>query len=165
MKKILLLLVIASYCLSCSNDDDGNIPDIITYSFVEDAMIITNEVQGFSLASQGEGNNLVFEYRMEEGDDPDIADDEYVETILFEIPLDATSFQYTDEEILDTKMYFSQFCYCDPIGSIQISKGVLKGEKQNDNSWSIELDVTFAYGNQEKSRKIEAGFELVDKPL
>ena len=106
------------------------------------------------------GENLVFEYRFNAEDDAQIADDEYGETIRFEIDEDLNEFSYSNTELATMKLVFSRDCFCyfpmdvsknvDPTGSIS-------GQKISDKQWNIKIDVTF-YG--EDTRTIEERFTL-----
>lgn len=162
MRKSVWLVLFLIVGVSCNNDDDNN-GESRTYSFFQNAQIDTSEIEGVVYAFPAEGANLVFEYTFVDDDDPNIADDEYSEAIIFEISPELETFEYTDAEILDAKMYFRQFCFCFPEGSIQISKGFLKGSKRDNTTWDIEFDILFTMGEQEMIRKLKNRFSLVEE--
>lgn len=160
-----MLVVLAIVCLGCNNDDDNGVIETINYVYVLDSQIVINEVEGVNYASANDGENLVFEYEYINFGRNEMADDEYSETIIFEIPREVSSFEYIDDEIKDTKMHFTQFCYCVPEGSFEISQGFLKGSKNDDNLWQISFDVTFNRNDTENSRNFSGNFSLTSKPL
>jgi hypothetical protein len=106
------------------------------------------------------GENLVFEYRFDAYDNKQIADDEYSETVRFEIDSKLDKFSYSDDELLDIKAVFTQYCYCG--FSLSESKndnpkGTISGEKISNNEWKIKINITF-YGDVEKV--INGNFKL-----
>jgi hypothetical protein len=106
------------------------------------------------------GENLVFEYRFDAYDEEQIADDEYSETIRFEIDSKLDKFSYSDDELLNIKAVFTPYCFCylpltesknvDP-------KGTISGEKTSNNEWKIKINITF-YGDEVKV--IHGNFKL-----
>jgi hypothetical protein len=106
------------------------------------------------------GENLVFEYRFIAQDEEKIADDEYSETIRFEIDTNINKFSYSDDELLDIKAVFTQYCHCGfpPSESKNVNpKGTISGEKISNKEWRVRINTTF-YGNEKKD--IEGVFKL-----
>ena len=98
------------------------------------------------------GKNLVFEYRFDAYNDEQMADTEYSETVRFEIDSRLDKFFYSDDELLNIKSVFTQYCYCGftPTESNNVNpKGTISGEKISNNRWKIKINITF-YGDEEK---------------
>ncbi len=87
------------------------------------------------------GNNWVFQYTYNAADLPEIADDEFAETVVFE--LTPTSKNKIKQKISKTKHAFIYLksCYCKDAGPIEIKKGTIKGYKLNPNTWHFELTL------------------------
>lgn len=156
--RFLVSLLSILFLVSCNSDDS----DEEFYTFQKNSQIVLSEFGDDTyFANVESGEHLVFMYRFVADEDPDIADDEYSERIIFEIDNALTSFNYSDEELLQTKMYFNQFCFCPNIGSIQIVDGTAEGLKLNNGKWRISLDVSFVvYDDNLQERQIEGVFVL-----
>lgn len=152
MKKTYLLLIFTLIVISC-NEDDSN-QDEYTYSYFDKSELTINSRED-SFMKYGiikSGENLVFEYRFDAYDEEQIADDEYSETIRFEIDSKLDKFSYSGDELLSIKPVFTPYCFCyfpqnesknvDP-------KGTISGEKISNNKWKIKINITF-YGDEEK---------------
>lgn len=137
-RKILILSSLLLLAVSCSNDDNNG--DIEEYQFYQNSRIVVNE---FDFAEIENGNNLVFEYRFIADDEPNIADDEYSERIIFEIDSSADSFSLTNEELATANTYFDKYCFCFIDGSIAIENGTLTGTRVNENRWEVNINVSF----------------------
>ena len=144
------------FLFGCDNDTDEEF-----YTFKTNSQVVLTEIdEDYYLANVESGDNLVFIYKFVKDDDPDIADDEYVERIIFEINKDLTSFSFTSEDINESNMYFNQFCFCPSIESIHIVNGTLEGEKINNSKWLIALNVEFELHGNLVKRQIEGVFKL-----
>lgn len=74
--------------------------------------IVTNQNTYMEWANKKVGENLVFEYVFSAADDEAITDDEYSETIRFEIPANLQEFSYQNEELTETKVTLTKSCFC-----------------------------------------------------
>ena len=160
MKKNFILLTLALCMLSC-NDDNLN-RDMYSYTFTEksDLTISTPDDSYMKFGTIEAGENLVFEYHFTAQDDVQIADDEYGETIKFEIDNSLNEFSYSNTELSTIDIVFSKHCFC--YFPMDASKdvepiGIISGKKISENTWKIKIDVTF-YG--EEIRTIEGSFTL-----
>lgn len=156
--KVLSLLILLSV-FSCGNDDD-TIPSRKEFTFEQNAQIVLQEFDESSIAQTTEGENLVFRYRFIGENDPDIADEEFSEDIIFEIDPSLNNFSYANDELAGINTHFTLYCFCGNIGSILITEGLIQGEKNNDSSWSISLDVTFTNNDVVTSRSASGNFTL-----
>ena len=154
--RFLFIIVFSLFLFGCDKDSDEEF-----YTFKTNSQIVLTEIdEDYYLVNVDSGDNLVFIYEFVKDDDPDIADDEYAERIIFEIDKDLTSFSYTSEDISESKMYFNQFCFCPSIESIHIENGTLEGEKINNSKWRISLNVQFELYDNLLERQIEGVFKL-----
>ena len=149
-RAILLFYVSLMFFVSCVEPDETEegADGTRSYYFYEDKSlnIVDSEDQYIKWANIKQGENLVFEYYFTDDDDPLIADDEYSESIRFEVPGDVTSFSYSGEDLLDCKITFTPYCFCffDDEETAE-NTGTVSGERISDDRWKITVDVVF-YG-------------------
>ncbi len=154
-KKPIYFLVIPYLLLQSCSIFESKSKDTYSYEFVENSKLEINQLDGsymkYGLIS--EGSNTVFIYRFEQAQDDDIADDEYVEYIRFQISPELQIFSLIDNDLVEANAVLSKACFCgfgndeeknvDPYGSIE-------GEKLSDDTWDINIDVTF-YGDEKRT--------------
>tara|TARA_B100000768_G_scaffold102680_1_gene95560 strand:+ start:162 stop:656 length:495 start_codon:yes stop_codon:yes gene_type:complete len=155
MKIFIKVLLITSLVLtSCSKENKEN-EEYFLYNFSENKQlnIETYDESYMKYGNIEEGSNLVFEYEYSAEDAVNIADDEYSESIRFEINPLLTEFNYEGSELSDIKAVFSKSCYCffdyDSDKDVPPT-GTISGEKISNTEWNISIDVTF-YGDERKS--------------
>lgn len=137
---------------ACSNDDGG---DVDTFKFYQNATISVNDAD-FAVIESGE--NLVFEYFFEAEENPQIADDEYAERIVFEVDADVEQFSFSDEELTTANTYFDKYCFCFIEGSIPIESGTISGRKFSSSTWQVSIDIRFT-DFEEQTRTISGVFK------
>lgn len=105
------------------------------------------------------GKNIVFQMITSTEGDERIADDEFTNILVFEIPSDQSSFKVTEQELTSMNVHYKTVCFCANVEFIAASAGCMQGEKQSDGSWFIQgsLTIPFPYGDQEV--KFDARFE------
>lgn len=160
MNKNYILLIFTLILISCNKDDSNQDSYTYRYSDKSELTITSREDSYIKYGVTESGENLVFEYRFYAYDDEQIADDEYSETIRFEIDSKLDKFSYSDEQLLNIKAVFTPYCFCyfpltesknvDPTGTIN-------GERISKNEWKIKINITF-YGDEEKV--IDGNFKL-----
>jgi hypothetical protein len=148
---IKILTVISLILTSCTKENEEN----YSYSFSENKKLNIEmyDESYMKHGNIGEGTNLVFEYEYTAEEEDNIADDEYVEFIRFEINPALTEFKYENNKLSDTKIVFSQICYCNfgyDVNKDVEPYGIISGEKVSQTEWNISIDVTF-YGDERKS--------------
>jgi hypothetical protein len=160
MKKNYLLLIITLILISCKDDNSSGDEYNYTYTEKSDLIISTLEDSYMKFGAIEEGENLVFEYRFYAEDEELIADDEYGETIRFEIDSELTEFTYSNTELSNIDLVFTKHCYCyfpiDESKDVK-PKGIINGEKISENNWKIKIDLTF-YGDE--TRTVDENFKL-----
>ncbi len=88
------------------------------------------------------GDKLVFEYQYQYKDNPNIADDEFSERLLFQIDPDLDEFILEGpEELSDALTYYNRFCFCIQEGSVAPSSGRITGRRISSSAWEIDIDV------------------------
>ncbi|MEL7535174.1 MAG: hypothetical protein AAFN10_27975 [Bacteroidota bacterium] len=141
--------------ISCSTDLPGELKEYscrsgdCTFSFQENQQIEIIEdstIQSTFINIIG-GDKIVFKYQYIADDEPNIADDEYLENIYFEIDPDAETFSFTDEQLADANLVIQPVCFCVPI-VIEPRSGILSGERLDDNTWKVTLDASYQIYNE-----------------
>lgn len=105
------------------------------------------------------GDNLVFQYEFVRNDSPQVADDEYTEYILFEIPADLDSFIISGEDLQKSNAVFGAFCFCADRGYFWIGDGCIKGERVNHSTWNIAINISAQASHQEFTKMLSEEFE------
>ncbi len=159
MKKTILLFTFLFF-VSCNKNEENL--DTYSYTFKKNSTlkITSNDALYMKYGIVEKGENVVFEYRFDAHDDKEIADDEYSETIRFEIDANLNKFSYLNEELETSKVVFTKYCFCSFENDITKNvnpTGKISGKKTSKNQWEIDLDITF-YGNENK--KIKKTFKL-----
>ena len=157
MKHLFIFLCIILVSCNENNSDLKNtrINGVSSYIFQKNKLIETTTLENSYLKFGNiiTGNKTVFEYRFDADDNEQIADDEYSETIRFQIDPNLDSFHYENSEMENSKITFSKYCYCYfPLeASKNVSpKGRIEGVKISDSKWNIKIDVVF-YGNEKRT--------------
>lgn len=152
MKKSFLIILLAMLIISCEDDEFKQ--DLYTYNFYQNKELIISSESGsyMKTGSMKTGANVVFEYKFEAYDDKDIADDEYTETIMFEIDPSLEKFAYLEDDLALINPVLTQYCYCSFPDSEEKNVapvGRITGRKISSKEWYIKIVVTF-YGDEEK---------------
>lgn len=150
--KLIGLLIFIGIHSSCNEDDPNQDLYAYTYSDESELTVTSSEDSYMKYGAIETGENLVFEYKFDAHDEEHIADDEYSETIRFEIDPQLEQFSYTDDQLLNIKAVFTQYCFCyfALTESKNVNpKGTISGEKISENEWKIKINATF-YGDEEK---------------
>ena len=149
------VLITSLIFTSCSKENEEYNEEYLLYNFSENKQlnIETSDGSYMKYGNIQEGSNLVFEYKFLAEDIVNIADDEYSESIRFEINPSLTEFNYQDSELSDIKAVFSKSCFCffdyDSDKDVEPT-GTISGKKISQTEWNISIDVTF-YGNEHKN--------------
>lgn len=165
MKKLLLTIGFISLLLSCSNDDSTKTPLVLThgpsqpgtfsFNFYQNSELelVANEGTYQKWANRKEGNKLVFEYEFTADDEPMIADDEYSETIRFEVEKNTEQFTLKEANLTTSKATLTKYCFCyfpiQPEKDVQPT-GEITGTKISENQWEISVAVLF-YGHEQRT--------------
>jgi hypothetical protein len=137
-----IILFISVACKK-NKSDDGCYEEKYEYLFSNNKQIdTTHHIQNVLFANVVNGSDVVFTYRYTSRTCPNIADDGYVDLLIFQVPVGSTSFEYdTPVELQDNKCYFMHSCFC-PIIASRIVTGTIKGTRIVNNKWSVQVNVT-----------------------
>jgi len=155
MKNIVFILLFCFILFGCNNNNNDSRKE---YSFTENSQITLDDNKPNPFTKIESGENLVFNYYFQKEDNENIADDEYSESIIFEIDPELEHFSYTDNELLSINAYFNKSCFCLINGSIPIIKGTIKGDKVDDLTWEVQINVSFTDYNENITKAISGSF-------
>jgi hypothetical protein len=108
------------------------------------------------------GQNWVFQYTYKAADIAEITDDEFSESVIFE--LTQTSRNKIKQKIAKTKHAFIYLksCYCPDAGPMQILKGSIKAKKLNQHTWHVKIQFELpSKSDRNRTKKIEGNFTFV----
>lgn len=92
-------------------------------------------------------------------DNPNIADDEFTEKLLFEIPTSLSKFQIQNEEFKQAKMVYATLAYSRDGGYYPVKSGCMEGFKLENGSWKVQGEITIiTRTKREITRTIQAIF-------
>ena len=147
-----LLLAIA-FCLlisACENTFNEGYTTSKSYSFQKDRQIVVDtsqqvvtedSTQRLFHARIEEGDKLVFIYKFTRKAPPNIADGDFAEYIRFEVPTDRTSFDWESTDLTNRHVFYSRGCFCPIIGSLEVTKGYLRGEQLSNRHWVVNASL------------------------
>ncbi len=130
-----------SYKYSASSKIETTFDTVINEYTSQDCIYIDTTI--FANSEVIAGDNNVFKYFYSYADAPDIADDEYSESILIEIPVLEDTFYYDSDGLNGLNTAFEYSCYCSNLGLIKADSGTISGIKIDDNNWKIKLNARF----------------------
>ncbi|NJB37779.1 hypothetical protein [Croceivirga sp. JEA036] len=163
MKSTIFSIICCMLVLSCSKSDDEDQDTTKSYSYTENARLqIPDAETDFFVVTVGQGSNLMFTYELVKKADPNLADSGYSESILFELDAALNEFSYSDEDLQQLNMYYRQICFCVNTESIAITSGTIQGQRVNQDTWEIQLNVEIDFGYDSGSvyKEVEGRFSL-----
>lgn len=143
--KYLLLVLSVLLLIQCQKlpESKNPCPDdgACHFEILNQSRLNVQENQGYLSLQTAKGSNLVFCYRYEKADQPNLADDEYKEELFFEIPSGLDSFELQDEKLERANATFGRLCFCADGGYHKITKGKISGKKIRNGSWEISCNL------------------------
>lgn len=137
------------------------------YSFFEERTYTVNDtIFTFPLLVLEEGNELVFRYTPYEPSSSDrhVPEEGRVDQFYFKVSADLESFSFEDEELENIELTLQPFHnhpFDDIVyAAIDIRKGTVRGEKQRDNRWEIEMVIRYGDPGNESQEEVDAIFWL-----
>lgn len=110
------------------------------------------------------GKSLVFEYEFRAAQNEGIADDEYLERILFEATPKNGRFNYSFTSFKKSKAIFRMSCFCPEAGTYLIQRGRIKGRMLNSRTWDVTIEIRYYprnnYGSGPVTKKIRGKFKI-----
>ena len=141
--KISNLLVLLTLGIISCKDNSNCSPEISrsTWSINKTILIEYNSENQQNRYSILEGDNRLFEYNHSAAQCENIYDDEWGEVLTFAIPNEITDFKYEDDNILETRCFYTQYGAWVRQNHYEIKNGMIKGEKKSENEWIITVSV------------------------
>lgn len=177
MKKVVFVLFVF-FLGACSNSSEVGNTDVeiiegpeegsgkfeFTYYENSSLEIVSNNASE-QWANIKDGDNLVFEYHFVFDDELMIADDEYSESIRFEVDAGLTDFSYNPSDLETLKVTLTRACFClfskDADYKFISPTGNITGKKLSETQWEVALDVLF-YGDEKRTITAIYDFGVVD---
>jgi len=107
------------------------------------------------------GTRMLFEYEYRSKDIIAMSDDEMMEKIIFSINPNRKSFSFSNNSIKDTRLIFTQSCFCRDAGNYVIKAGNISGKKINSTTWKVKLKISYLARNS--GIKVNKTFNLTYK--
>lgn len=106
------------------------------------------------------GTHLVFEYEFRAKEYINMADDEMVERLIFEVLPKGNRFDFNTSSIKDIKLIYTLSCFCAERGNYVIKYGNVSGRKVGKRTWDVQFNFTyFTRGSDTpKHKKFRAKF-------
>jgi hypothetical protein len=118
-------------------------PEVKKFTYTTNsAIVIKTYDEGFD-HDVVTGNKVVLQYFYKAKDYVHVADDEYSEYIRFEIPANAKSFKFTNQELANANVIFNRGCFCPETGNYRITKGTIKGKRKGCKTkvYLVDIDI------------------------
>lgn len=145
MTRGIILFCFLFILFSCEKNTVNNCTeDKYEYALIKSAKIDTatgiTPSQNFFYYQVNSGNNLVFQYRHDGPDCNYIADEEFTEYLVFQVPASSSGFHFQNTQLENAMCYYRRICFCDTRTQPVIS-GSIKGNKISENRWHIEINI------------------------
>ncbi len=136
MKRLVWLLWLPILLVACAEDDEVD-AGVLSLSFYESSALSGD----YPYVSEGDG--LVLHRYFMAQDEPNIADDEYSEDFLVELPATTgDEFLLEGDDLLNLNVLYNQYCFCLSGDIIQITGGEISGSRVAQG-WLIEVDISY----------------------
>ena len=158
MKPKLLIFILSFMLLyGCSNENDDLTVEIETFLLrLETQIVLPSPGSGNSI-SFSEGDKIVFHYILQRPQNPNIADDEVSENIVFQIDSNLTEFNYSNQDLIPLMTHYFESCFCLP-ESVEIISGNVSGQKINETKWDLTLDLNINFQGSTITKNIIGRF-------
>ena len=141
MRYFLCILFISSVFFSCKKNSPSDCTgDKYAYEFYPSTKIDTTITPVGIFFQVKPGNDLVFLYTHTGPDCKNIADEEYVDRLIFKVPAGINSFNYENSQLTDLMCLFMRSAFWTN-GASSITVGYVKGTKRSDGKWNVEINV------------------------
>ena len=118
-----------------------------------------NGANGIYAEITDKSNSVMFEYKYIASQNDAMSDDEYTETLAFNIVPDKTGkFTLKGGDLQKAQGYFYKGCFCMDRGYMPIVDGIITGAKLSKTVWYVTINVTV------KSKQGEAE-QLITKKI
>jgi hypothetical protein len=129
------------FFLSCKKGTLNNCTDdTYAYEFFTASKIDTLTNPGGIFYDIKSGSNIVFQYTHVGPDCKNVADEEYTEFLVFQIPAALNSFQFENNKLADVLTLFKKLCFC-PTNASAVTSGSIKGTRISSSKWDIQINI------------------------
>ena len=141
MLRLFYTLFICFLLFSCKKNAPSDCtPDQYSYEFYPSSKIDTTTVDMRLFFQIKPGNDLVFSYTHEGPACKSIADEEYSDKLVFQVPATSNSFLYENNQLTDARCLFIKIAFWTN-GAYKVNSGFVKGTKISDTEWDVEINV------------------------
>lgn len=107
----------------------------------------------------GKGSAWVFQYNYTAPEYPEMSDDEYFESFMFQIPQPkGTAFSLKGKDLAKANATFQKSCFCADRGYFRITEGSIVGKKINSNTWSVTVNIVIPAKNEQSAGAVKKKF-------
>ena len=139
-------------------------PEVNEFIFFRSSQVsILKPNEHLRLAAVTSGEKLVFMYRYTYGDYVELMDDEYTESILFEVSPDVEEFTISGEDLRANNANLGFLCFCENSSFYPISNGTIKGVKIDENEWQVTIEIAEVIEGRDFTRSVSGKFVLSEK--
>ncbi|MES2559521.1 MAG: hypothetical protein V4590_07270 [Bacteroidota bacterium] len=127
-----------------------------------------NNANGIYADITDNSSSVMFEYKFTASQNDAMSDDEYTETLGFNIVPDKTGkFVLKGEELRKAQGYFYKGCFCMDRGYAPIIDGIITGVKLSKTTWyvSVNVQIKTKQGDSEQTitKKLKGKFTITAK--
>ncbi len=144
-KLVVVLFALISFGVQAQNNTEYQKfnPELKRFVYQKNLQINKNVYDSIYFdVTYSAGKKWVFMYSYRSKEYERIADDEYFESIIFEIdPPKGNSFSIKTGSFEKSKVVFSRSCFCPDSGIRQLYEGSINGKKIGKNNWQITYDI------------------------
>ncbi len=170
MKKNLSILILVLFCFVANAQTEKINPEKKSFKITRQSMIqfkTQDSINPDYEILKGAKNDFVFEYNFNAAENPELSDDEFFQSMTFQVSTKGNKFEYKGDKIKQAKMLFHIGCFCPESGTYFIQNGNLKGKKMNAKTWRVTLDFTYYPRNSQYAepvfKKLSANFIVSTK--
>jgi hypothetical protein len=89
-----------------------------------------------------QGNNWVFKFDFSASESPAIADDEFSEQVLLEMPAPkGNRFTINQSDLKNLKVIYGRSCFCKDSGPRLVQDATITGKKVGKNRWLLSFEI------------------------
>ena len=141
MLRIFYTLFICFLFFSCKKDSPSDCtPDQYAYEFYPSSKIDTTTTDMRLFFQIKPGNDLVFSYTHDGPACKSIADEEYSDKLVFQVPAASNSFLYENSQLTNAMCLFIKIAFWTN-GAYKVNSGIVKGTKISTTKWDIDINV------------------------
>jgi hypothetical protein len=144
------------------------VPTKYSYEILENKMVVEDandtkafyqpEKYGFCIT---DGSMNVFIYSYERAHDAQICDDEYHETIIFQINPNLETFHFEDEAIQETKCLWVITYFGFDAGCYKVNKGRIDGKRTEPDKYEVDASISIRAKNRTYKKVFKETFKIV----